>query len=93
MQKTIGVAALITFFAIAVTAIGQTLMIETPSVETAAIPTRGMTMEIVEASFGTPEDRRSPVGDPPITRWEYSEFIVYFEYKRVIHSVAKRRFN
>lgn len=94
MQKTIGVAALITFFAIAVTAIGQTMLIETPNtIDGISIPSRGMTMENVESSFGAPAGRRAPVGDPPITRWEYSEFIVYFEYKRVIHSVPKRSFN
>ncbi len=53
-------------------------------------PTRGMTMRQVESSFGSPLRRRAPVGDPPITRWEYDGFIVYFEHKHVIHSVAKR---
>lgn len=38
-----------------------------------------------------PESRRSPVGDPPIsTRWDYGEFVVFFEYDKVIHSVTKR---
>ena len=31
------------------------------------------------------------VGDPPITTWEYTDFLVYFEYDRVIHSVSKRQ--
>ncbi len=53
------------------------------------LPSRGMTMAQVEKSHGAPEVRRSPVGDPPITRWEYSGFVVYFEYRHVIHSVAK----
>ncbi|HEX6999968.1 MAG TPA: hypothetical protein VF322_17685 [Gammaproteobacteria bacterium] len=55
----------------------------------ASRPTRGMTMERVEASFGTPTARRGPVGDPPITRWDYPGFSVYFEYKHVIHSVVR----
>lgn len=96
MQRILGATALLTFFAIAVTAIGQTLMIESNSpvaITAEIIPTRGMTMENVEANFGSPANKRAPIGDPPITRWEYSEFIVYFEYKRVIHSVPKRRFN
>lgn len=78
-------------FAVALTAIGQTLIVEQPIQAEIAIPLRGMTMEHVEANFGSPSDRRAPIGDPPITRWEYSDFIVYFEYKRVIHSVSKLR--
>ena len=54
-------------------------------------PTSGMTAENVEAKFGAPEARMAPVGDPPITRWEYKEFIVFFEYDRVIHAVVKRQ--
>jgi len=53
-------------------------------------PTRGMTQERVESAYGAPVQRQAPVGDPPITRWEYTEFVVFFEYDRVIHAVAKR---
>ncbi len=53
-------------------------------------PMRGMTKNSVEADYGSPADRKSAVGDPPITRWEYADFVVYFEYDRVIHSVRKR---
>lgn len=52
-------------------------------------PTRGMTQQAVEASYGAPQDARQPVGDPPITRWEYANFVVFFEYDKVIHSVSK----
>ena len=52
-------------------------------------PTRGMTQERVEATFGAPSSRVAPVGDPPITRWEYADFIVFFEYDRVIHAVRR----
>ena len=92
MLKTpLAVLVLTMLFAAAVTAIGQTLLADPPQQGMSqTIPTRGMTMEFVEANFGSPTSRRAPVGDPPITRWEYQQFIVYFEYKRVIHSVAKR---
>ena len=53
-------------------------------------PTRGMTAERVESEFGTPSSRIAPVGDPPISRWEYPGYVVYFEYDRVIHAVDKR---
>ena len=53
------------------------------------LPARGSNMSNVEASFGAPLQRDDAVGKPPITRWEYSGFIVYFEYEHVIHSVVK----
>jgi len=53
-------------------------------------PTRGMSQTSVQSKFGSPAAVKSPVGDPPITRWEYQNFIVYFEYDKVIHSVARR---
>ena len=50
-------------------------------------PHRGMTMVAVEAKFGSPESAAAPVGEPPITRWHYPQFTVYFEHNRVIHTV------
>ncbi len=51
-------------------------------------PTRGMTMDQVAAKFGAPVNKVPAVGKPPISRWEYPGFIVYFEATRVIHSVV-----
>lgn len=53
-------------------------------------PERGMTMERVREAFGPPQSRKPAVGDPPITRWQYDAFTVYFEHDRVIHAVAAR---
>lgn len=53
-----------------------------------ARPARGTSMDSVEARFGSPTTREAPVGDPPITRWDYPGFVVYFEYQYVIHAVA-----
>ena len=53
-------------------------------------PTRGMSQASVEAKFGQPAAVKAPVGDPPISRWEYADFVVYFEYDKVIHAVRKR---
>jgi hypothetical protein len=53
-------------------------------------PAGGMSMEQVEIQYGAPTRRYEPVGDPPITRWEYADFVVYFEYQLVIHSVARK---
>ena len=54
---------------------------------------RGATMEQVEKQFGAPANRHAAVGggsqqQPPITRWDYSGFSVFFEHDRVIDSVV-----
>jgi hypothetical protein len=51
-------------------------------------PSRGMTMDQVASKFGTPANKIPPVGKPPISRWEYPGFVVYFEHEHVIHSVV-----
>ena len=53
-----------------------------------ATPTRGMTMRQVAAKFGDPVTKLPAVGRPPISRWEYPGFVVYFEADHVIHSVV-----
>jgi hypothetical protein len=55
---------------------------------TREMPARGMDMGAVETHFGAPQTRHAAVGQPPITRWDYPGFSVYFEYKHVVHSVA-----
>ena len=56
-----------------------------------ARPSRGMTAVSVESKFGPPAAKEAAVGEPPISRWEYKDFVVFFEYDRVIHAVAKRK--
>jgi hypothetical protein len=51
-------------------------------------PARGLTMAAVEAKFGAPQARHAAVGTPPITRWDYAGFSVFFEGERVIDAVA-----
>ena len=53
-------------------------------------PERGLTMAQVESEFGAPTEKLAAVGEPPITRWEYPGFIVYFEHQYVIHAVPRR---
>ena len=53
-------------------------------------PSRGMTQESVQANFGSPQSTTAAVGEPPISRWVYVDFVVFFEYERVIHSVPTR---
>lgn len=51
------------------------------------LPENGISKDEVEAQFGEPMQRRTPVGDPPITRWDYDRYSVYFEYDLVLFSV------
>jgi hypothetical protein len=51
-------------------------------------PGRGMSMKAVEAKFGAPAQRHAAVGKPPITRWDYPAFTVFFEYEHVIDAVV-----
>ncbi len=50
-------------------------------------PHTGLSMDQVTAKFGAPGEQMPAVGSPPITRWVYDSFTVYFEGDRVIHSV------
>lgn len=51
-------------------------------------PARGATMAAVEQRFGAPNSKHAAVGQPPITRWDYAHFSVFFEHDRVIHAVV-----
>jgi hypothetical protein len=47
-------------------------------------------MATVQSRFGEPTNRHATVGNPPITRWDYPQFAVYFENDRVLHAVLVR---
>lgn len=56
------------------------------------LPARGMSMAEVEKKYGAPQRKLSPRGGdsakhPVINRWDYANFIVYFEQSHVIHAV------
>lgn len=79
-----------------VTAHADTLLLE--AIESApanaasgvARPTRGATMDAVKARFGEPASVKPAVGEPPITRWVFAGYTVYFESDRVIDVVVHR---
>jgi hypothetical protein len=52
-----------------------------------APPDKGMTMAQVRTGYGDPLQALPAVGKPPITRWVYRDYVVYFEHDHVIHSV------
>ncbi len=54
------------------------------------IPRRGMMMDQVQAQYGVPSAQLPAVGEPPISRWVYNDFTVYFEHQYVIHAVPNQ---
>lgn len=53
-------------------------------------PSTGQSMQTIRQRFGEPLNVTPWVGDPPITRWTYNNFTVYFEHELVITSVVHR---
>ncbi len=51
------------------------------------MPIQGMSKEAVRVKYGEPNEMTPAVGDPPISRWIYGRYTVYFEGNYVIHSV------
>lgn len=56
-------------------------------------PGKGSSMKAVLQQFGAPTTRRAPVGggskhQPPITRWDYPGFSVFFENSHVVDAVV-----
>ncbi|MDF1832821.1 MAG: hypothetical protein P1U52_10735 [Porticoccaceae bacterium] len=52
-------------------------------------PRNGQSRASVEAKFGAPQAITEAVGEPPISSWQYRDYIVYFEYDHVLHSVLR----
>ena len=58
----------------------------------ASLPGKGESMQAVSRQFGEPRQRHAAAGGdspqhPPITRWDYEGFSVFFENQHVIHAV------
>jgi hypothetical protein len=90
-MKTRILLALLCGFAASGTALAETLVINDQLAvreSTVERPKRGSTMTEVEKHFGAPIEKHPTVGQPPITRWDYAGFSVFFEHDRVIHAVA-----
>ena len=70
---------------------GDVLLIDSiqsaPAMQT---PGKGVNMASVRQQYGDPVSEGGAIGDPPITRWKYDGFSVYFEHDRVLHSVIHR---
>jgi hypothetical protein len=93
--KTLALAALLCCLAPAGAAIAETLVVnDQVQLRQSSVdrPARGSTMHAVEQRFGQPSQKHAAVGgapsQPPITRWDYPNFSVFFERDRVIHAVV-----
>ena len=51
------------------------------------MPTHGDKQAQVIQQFGEPSKRHASIGQPPISRWDYPGFSVYFEQSTVVNSV------
>ena len=77
----------------------QADVVEMPESDIAAAvskPGKGSTMSAVLREFGQPTTKRKPVGggskqQPPITRWDYPGFSVFFENTHVVDAVVPGR--
>lgn len=90
-SKTTMLVAVLCGFAASGAALAETLVVNdqlTVPASSVQTPKRGSTMADVEKHFGAPVEKHPTVGQPPITRWDYNGFSVFFEHDRVIHAVA-----
>ena len=74
----------------------DTLLIQRANVaQRQDLPKRGVSMAQVETRYGAPQQKFAAVGGgsprtPPITRWQYPTFSVYFENSHVVDAVLAK---
>ena len=66
------------------------LIEEVRQAERMELPENGTSQSEVRARFGEPEQVHATVGDPPITRWDYDRWSVYFEHDLVLFTVLHK---
>jgi hypothetical protein len=101
MRKTFCFAVALSLAAAALPAAADVLVLPEGSTEPASpvpavLPQRGQTQDAVLRAFGTPRTQHPPAGGgspqhPPITRWDYDGYSVFFERRTVIDVVIKDR--
>ncbi len=69
-------------------ALADVLLIdEVRQVQKMELPDNGVSKDEVAARFGEPDEKHAAVGEPPISRWDYDTYSVYFEYNLVLFTV------
>lgn len=90
-MKKLVLTALMTLFSPAVMADQVTLPVGHQTLTSdLELPKQSANKETVRTQFGDPQSIKDEVGDPPISSWEYANFVVYFEHNLVLHTVVKR---
>ncbi len=93
MQKTFSLLAILGFMVTPLVH-ADVLTLPTVQVSDSDLPQRGTRQTEVASRFGEPLQRHAPVGggtaqQPPITRWDYDGYSVFFENSTVIDVVVK----
>src|SRR3954471_12092161 len=91
LARTVKMSVVAVALALVAPAFSETLAVDGQvTIKPAGVetPQRGSTMAAVEARFGAPGNKSSPVGNPPITKWFYPNFVVVFENDKVLHAVV-----
>jgi len=71
----------------------QAQAVAAPVAAPTSLPVKGQTMAEVVRHYGEPQQKHAPVGGdapkhPPITRWDYTAFSVFFEHSHVVDAVV-----
>jgi hypothetical protein len=90
MVLTLTLACLASMASIGQLSADVLLIEEVRQAERMTLPSNGMSMSEVRTRFGEPSQQAGAVGEPPITRWEYQQWSVYFEYKLVLFTVLHK---
>lgn len=96
MHKIFSMFILVAGFAMPAVGNALTLTQVTHHIQDSALPQRGASKAAVLQAFGTPAVQRAPVGgdrpqQPPITRWDYHGYSVFFERDTVIDVVVEHQ--
>jgi len=81
------VLALLLAFTIQAADADVLLIDEVRQSESMQLPVNGQNKADIEAKFGSPAKKHAAIGDPPISRWEYDRYSVYFEHDLVLFTV------
>lgn len=91
-MKALPAAALLLTAILLPCAHAEVLTLPTPAGTEPQLPARGSSMAAVSELYGEPRQRHAAVGGdspkhPPITRWDYQTFSVFFENRHVVDAV------
>jgi len=91
MQRTLVILSLSLLASVTTHAEVLRIPISQQGQNTVQLPSHGDQQAQVLQRYGEPDKRHPSVGQPPISRWDYPNFTVYFEHSTVVSSVQKHR--